>query len=285
MQRWKELPGFRTYRDFFAVLPRDYENIVPEDRLKRSLIDAIPKIELIDDDSYWFDRIRREPSEMVDHCMSDILDDWHESAVVREVRQFPMRQGREGVFAFGSETYYVRFEVASLYPRGVWGSPIALMMVADAFYRPMSYTFIYGNGRLQNGVSCRSCYGVGDSVAAAQRDFALLECGDVLEVSNADKFSERIAIRSLGSDDGYDLCWCSHDYPWYFALDGACKEVAETFLLSFCSDGLRAVQDMLPWRVMNRREAVLSGMYYDSDKADGAKKVRAKRRKPNNESG
>jgi len=193
MQRWKELPGFRTYRDFFAVLPRDYENIVPEDRLKRSLIDAIPKIELIDDDSYWFDRIRREPSEMVDHCMSDILDDWHESAVVREVRQFPMRQGREGVFAFGSETYYVRFEVASLYPRGVWGSPIALMMVADAFYRPMSYTFIYGNGRLQNGVSCRSCYGVGDSVAAAQRDFALLECGDVLEVSNADKFSERIA--------------------------------------------------------------------------------------------
>jgi len=36
---------------------------------------------------------------------------------------------------------------------------------------------------------------------------------------------------------------------------------------------------------MNRREAVLSGMYYDSDKADGAKKVRAKRRKPNNESG
>jgi len=263
MQRWKELPGFRTFRDFFAGLFQDYDNIAPEPGLKRKLIDGIPEIEFIGE--------KREGTPGI-HCdrLRDILDDWRESAVVREVRM------RRGGSPNDPAVYYVRFEVASLYMSGEWGSPIALMMTVDADCQPVCYTFIYGNGRLQNGVKCRSYFK--GAVADALKAFDGLEEGDSIEVSNADKYSENIGVWL--TPDGYELSWYSHDYPWYFASDIVEEDAAREFLSAFCRDGLRGVQDMTTWYVMTDLDDIITLPMYYEDSMDGrASAVRAKRRK------
>lgn len=259
MQTWDELPGFRTYRDFFAELGPSFESVTVDAATKRRMIDAIPQIEFIGE------RTLGRPG-VHDRRFSDILDDWHESAVVREVRKY----GR---------SHYVRYEVASLYSSGEWGGPICLMAVLDEDFLPVRYTFIHGTGHLRHGVVAEDCHYVRFYDIESIRDLLFtLDPGEWMLVWNADKFSENISIEHVDGDD-YRIGWESHDYPWYFTtLEWECLRTAQCFLEKFCQNGLRGIQDMLTWYVEDKEDLVTSPTYYDESVSAGAQAVRAQRR-------
>ena len=259
MQTWDELPGFRTYRDFFVELGPSFESVTVDAATKRRMIDAIPQIEFIGE------RISGRPG-LHDRQFSDILDDWHESAVVREVRKY----GR---------AHYVRYEVASLYPSGEWASSIFLMIVLDADFLPLRYTFIHGTGRLQHGVVAEDClYERYYDFGRIKDRFFMLGPGEWMIIWNADKCSENIFIEHIEGDD-YRIGWESHDYPWFFALgEFVGRKTAQRFLGYFCEDGLLGVQEMMRWFVEDKEDIITHPAYYDESVSDGAQAVRAQRR-------
>ena len=261
MQKWDELPGFRTYRDFFAEVSPAMRPIVADEAMKGRLIAAIPEIEFIGE------RTTGKPG-IHGGRFTDILDDWRVSARVMEVRR-----GSEG-------GYYVRYEVASLYPDGEWATPIFLMAFLDGDLLPRRYTIIHGTGRL-----CRGDVVAVDPVRREKYDydrvldrFAELEWGEVLLLYNKNKFSENMVIWAT-EERTYRFGWSLHDYPWYFSSG---KRVGRTMAALLVNDfligGILGIQDALPWLVEDKGRLLIYPGYYDEREDRAACAARAKRR-------
>ena len=125
MQTWSTLPGFRTYRDFFAELKgRLFVPILPSVERQRFYIESILDIHGVPEEA-----------------THDIVRDWYERAEVMDVREY-------------EEFNYVRILVESLSCEGNWTEPINLMMTFSGKARNLlrTYTFIRKRGRLEKGV-------------------------------------------------------------------------------------------------------------------------------------
>ena len=265
MQTWSTLPGFRTYRDFFAELKdRLFVPISPSVERQRFYIESILDIHGVPEEA-----------------THDIVRDWYERAEVMDVREY-------------EEFNYVRILVESLSCEGNWTEPINLMMTFSGKARNLlrTYTFIRKRGRLEKGVKVY-LWGArlwGGSDADAIEYLKIMDesiphntgvpvkCKMELSIINAARGSEYVRIIPAGYGK-YTLEWFSHDWPYSFFYDNegdgfsACE--TEPFIHAFCQKGILGVQDMYNWKHHDSHEIMSR---YRSCGAFARDTIRAKRK-------